>query len=198
MGYSEYQHAAHTGTLGALTRACEEGTCDAACVRACVRVSVHCEPLPSCRDASDFPVAFTLAPHSAPIEAAYLRCAQGTHRWQWCTLSHCCLARACCALSINASPSSASWHDRCRWAARQMLMRTASCGRCVLHDTWHDLHDALRRVQRARPAYAAFSSVSSAICARSSAMPAGSLSIVLSVSTAVPKGEIVPKWAVYG
>jgi hypothetical protein len=30
------------------------------------------------------------------------------------------------ALSLNASSSSASWHDRCRWAARQMLMRTAS------------------------------------------------------------------------
>ena len=71
-----------------------------------------------------------------------------------------------------------------------MLMRTA-CGRCVLHDTWHDLHDAL-------PAYAAFSSVSAAICARSSAMPAGSFSIVLGVSTAVPKGEIAPKWEVYG
>ena len=79
-----------------------------------------------------------------------------------------------------------------------MLMRTAFCGRCVLHDTWHDVHDALRRVQLARPAYAAFSAVSAAICARSSAMPAGSLSNVLSVSTGVPKGEIVPKWEVYG
>ena len=71
-----------------------------------------------------------------------------------------------------------------------MLMRTASCGRCVLHDTWHDLHDALRRVQLARPAYSAFSSETAAICAQSSAMPAGLLSSMLGVSTAAPTGEI--------
>ena len=77
-------------------------------------------------------------------------------------------------------------------------MRTAAYDRCALHDTWHDVHDAVRRVQLARPAYAAFSAVSSASCARSSAVPAGSLSNVLGVSTAAPKGEIVPKWEVDG
>ena len=75
-----------------------------------------------------------------------------------------------------------------------MLMRTAAYDRCALHDTWHDVHDAVRRVQRARPAYAAFSAVSAAMRARSSAMPAGSLSNVLGDSTAAPTGEIVPKW----
>ena len=115
-----------------------------------------------------------------------------------CLPSHCCVARACCALS--ASPSSASWHDCCRWAARQMLMRTASYDRCALHDTWHDEHNAVRRVPRARPAYAAFSAVSSAICARSSAMPAGSLSSVLGISTAPPtvrsclSGKSMAEW----
>ncbi len=105
-----------------------------------------------------------------------------------CLSPHCCVARARARCALSASPSSASWHDRCRWAARQMLMRTASCGRCALHGTCY----AARRVQLARPAYAAFSAVSSAICARSSAMPAGALSNVLGDLTAAPKGEIVP------
>ena len=103
-----------------------------------------------------------------------------------CLPPHCCVAHACCALS--ASPSNASWHDRCPWAARQMLMRTAAYDRCASHGTWHDVHDAVWRAQLARPAYAAFSAVSSAVCARSSAVPAGS------VSTAAPTGEIVRKW----
>lgn len=109
---------------------------------------------------------------------------------------------ACCALS--ATPSSASWHDRCRWAARQTLMRTASWHvRLARHaeingTLYGTCRHAVRRVQLARPAYAAFSSVSSAICARSSVMPAGSLSDVLGVSTAAPTGEIVPQWEVYG
>jgi hypothetical protein len=62
----------------------------------------------------------------------------------------------------------------------------------------HDMHDAVRRVQHARPAYAVFSTVSIAISARSSAVPAGSLSSVLGVSTAAPTGEIVPKCEVDG
>jgi hypothetical protein len=44
-----------------------------------------------------------------------------------CLSPHCCVAHARGAHS--AIPSSACCHDRCRWAARQMLMRTASCGR---------------------------------------------------------------------
>ena len=64
----------------------------------------------------------------------------------------------------------------------------------ALHGTWHDVHDAVRHVRLARPAYAALSAVSAAVCARSSAMPAGSLSDVLGDSTAAPTGEIVPKW----
>jgi hypothetical protein len=76
-------------------------------------------------------------------------------------------------------------HGKC-WCA---LCR----GRYVLHGTCH----AARRVQLARPAYASFSSVSAAVCARSSAMPAGSLSNVLGVSTATPKAEMVPKWEVW-
>jgi hypothetical protein len=80
-------------------------------------------------------------------------------------------------------------------------MRTASCGRCVAQvrgmlqmcsTLYGTCHHAVRHVQLARPAYAAFSNVSSAVCARSSAMPAGSLSSVLGDSTAAPKGEIVP------
>jgi hypothetical protein len=106
----------------------------------------------------------------------------------------------CCALS--ASPSRASWHDSCRWAARQMLMRTASWHvRLARHaemcsTMYGTRHHAVRHVQHTRPAYAAFSAVSSANCARSSAMPVG-LSSVLGDSTAAPKGEIVPKWEVY-
>jgi hypothetical protein len=77
---------------------------------------------------------------------------------------------------------------KCRCALRPQ------CGRCALQDTWHaaDVHDAVQHMQLARPAYAAFSSVSAAVCARSSAMPAGSLSNVLGDSTAAPTGEIVP------
>jgi hypothetical protein len=103
----------------------------------------------------------------------------------------------CCALS--ASPSRASWHDSCRWAARQMLMRTASWHVCLARHAemcitmYGTRHHAVQRVQHTRPAYAAFSAVSSEICARSSAMPAGSLSSVLGDSTATPTGEIVPK-----
>jgi hypothetical protein len=75
-----------------------------------------------------------------------------------------------------------------------MLMRSMAHDRCVLQDTWHDVQNVVRRVQNARPAYAAFSAVSSAIWARSSAVPAGSFSDVLGDSTAAPTGEIVPKW----
>jgi hypothetical protein len=98
--------------------------------------------------------------------------------------------------ALSASPSRASWHDSCRRAARQMLMRTASWHvRLARHaemcsTLYSTCHHAVRRVQRARPAYAAFS----AICSQSSAMPAGSLSDVLGVSTAAPTGEMVPKW----
>jgi hypothetical protein len=57
-----------------------------------VRVSVHCEPLPSRCDASLPPqcaalgfesaaaARFEYCAVSAPREAAYLRCARGTHR----------------------------------------------------------------------------------------------------------------------
>jgi hypothetical protein len=180
-------HPAHSRS--ALTRACEEGAC--ACTCAHVDMSVHCEPLPSRSDASlarhcaalGFESAakkFEYCADSAPSAAAYLRCARGTHRSM---LSSTSLLRGTCTLR---------WHDRSRWAARQMLMRSAAYDRCVLQDTWHDVHDA---VQRARPAYGAFSTVSSAIRARSSAMPAGSLSNVFGDSTAAPKGEIVPKWS---
>jgi hypothetical protein len=66
---------------------------------------------------------------------------------------------------------------------------------CItLYGTCH----AARRAQLAQPAYAAFSAVSSAVCARSSAVPAGSLSNVLGDSTAAPTGEIGPKWEAYG
>jgi hypothetical protein len=78
----------------------------------------------------------------------------------------------------------ASWHVR---LARHAEMCSTLYGTC---------HHAVRRVQHTRPAYAAFSAVSSANCARSSAMPAG-LSSVLGDSTAVP-GEIAPQWEVYG
>ena len=118
-------HAAHSHVRARKARA-----------RAHVRMSVHCEPLPSRSDASlaphcaalgfEFAAArFECCADSAPSEAAHLRCARGTDRWHGvCRLpSNCCVARACCALS--ARPSSASWHDRCRWAARQMLMRSA-------------------------------------------------------------------------
>jgi hypothetical protein len=81
-----------------------------------------------------------------------------------------------------------------------MLMRTVSCGSCVLHGTLHvaDVDDAVGHVQLAQPAYGSISNLSSAICARSSALPAGSLIDVLGVSTAAPTGEIVPKWEAYG
>jgi hypothetical protein len=80
----------------------------------------------------------------------------------------------------------ASWHVR---IARHAEMCSTLYGTC---------RHAVRRVQLAWPAYATFSAVSSANCARSSVMPAGSLSDVLGVSTAAPKGEIVPKWEVFG
>ncbi len=111
---------------------------------------------------------------------------------------NCRVARACCALS--ASPSRASWHDSCRWAARQMLMRTALWHvRLARHaemcsTLYGTCHHAVRRVQRARQAHAAFSAVSCAVCARSSAMPAVSLIDVLGDSTAAPTGGIVLKW----
>ena len=75
-------------------------------------------------------------------------------------------------------------HGNCCCALRRVA------GARALHDTWHDVHDAVRRVQLARPAYSAFSSVTAAICAQSSAMPAGLLSSMLGVSTAAPTGEI--------
>jgi hypothetical protein len=76
----------------------------------------------------------------------------------------------------------ALWHVR---LARHAEMCSTLYGTC---------HHAVRRVQRARPAHAAFSAVSCAVCSRSSAVPGGSLSNVLGDSTAAPKGEIVPRW----
>jgi hypothetical protein len=90
------------------------------------------------------------------------------------------------AVVLNGKCRCALRRGTCTWHAEMCSTLYGTC------------HHAVRRVPLARPAYAAFSAVSSAICARSSAMPAGSLSNVLGVSTAVPKGEIVPKWEVYG
>jgi hypothetical protein len=73
-----------------------------------------------------------------------------------------------------------------------------TCGMLQMCRTLYGTCRAVRRVQLAKPAYAAFSNVRSAICARSSAVPAGSLTNVFGVSTAVPTGEIVPKWEVDG
>jgi hypothetical protein len=67
-----------------------------------------------------------------------------------------------------------------------------TCGMLKMCRTLYGTCRAVRRVQLARPAYAAFPNVSSAICARSSAMPAGSLRNVLGVSATAPMGEIVP------
>ena len=69
-----------------------------------------------------------------------------------------------------------------------------------MHATWHaaDDPDVVRHVpccttHTAWAAYAAFSNVSSAIFARSSANPFGSASHALGVSIAAPTNEIEPK-----
>ena len=85
-------------------------------------------------------------------------------------------------------------HGKCSCAASYDRWRSLTRGILQMCTTLYGACHVERRVQLARPAYAAFSNVSSAVCARSSATPAGSLSNVLGVSTAAPKGEIVPKW----
>jgi hypothetical protein len=66
-----------------------------------VRVSVHCEPLPSCSDAlaaSGFEFAaarFEYCTVSAPSEPPYLRCARGTDRCMWPSIT---LLRGTCML----------------------------------------------------------------------------------------------------
>ncbi len=206
MGHSECPHGAHPGTSSALKqrphtcvrgRRVHEHMCASVCTASRYhpaathhlrRIEQRASNVPP-RGLNTAPTVRRAKPHTCVAHEVLT----GVRYLP----AHCCVARAICALS--ASPSSASsWHGSCRRAARQMLMRTAAYDKCVLHDTWHmciRLHGtchAARRTQLARPAYAAFSTVSSAICARSSAMPAGSLSNVLCVSTASPTGEIVP------
>ena len=86
MGYSECPHGAHAGT------SIQTHTCEEVLVRA---LRVHCEPLPSRRDAPDVTVAFTLAPKFA----AYLRCARQVHGV--CVVFH--LIAACNLRSLRQS-----------------------------------------------------------------------------------------------
>jgi hypothetical protein len=98
-------HPAHSRS--ALTRACEEG----ARAHACVRKSVHWEPLPkpSRSDASTAPqkaalgfevaaARFECCADKAPREAAHLRCARGTDR---CMLSSMSWLRGTCDVALS-------------------------------------------------------------------------------------------------
>jgi hypothetical protein len=206
MGYrgvcpNEPHAGAHAGASSALTRARKGGACE--------RRYRLAAPHPTSRSRSHLRRterrASNLPPRGLNTAPSVRRAKPRT----WvvyevltavcCLPSHGCVARACCALS--ASPRSASWHDSCRaiWQiakadAHCVVARACTWPAEMCSTLYGTCHHAVRRVQLARPAYAAFSTVSSATCARSSAMPAGSLSSVLGVSTAAPKGEIVPKW----
>ena len=120
----------HAGTSSALTRACEKGACMRVCTASRYRLATMHHLRRTERRASNSPprgwntppTVRRAKPHTCVVHEVHVCCLP----------PHCCVARARGALST--SPSSASCHDRCRWAARQLLMRTASRGRCV---AWH-------------------------------------------------------------
>jgi hypothetical protein len=120
-------------------------------MRACVGVCVHCQQLPSGSDASEVAAAvafraasaklsaagfefsierFEFCAISAPIEAAYLRCARQDSSG----------AEVCC-LTGQVACSTFGIYGKCRCTLRRMT----SVG---LHDMWYtaDVHDAVRHV----------------------------------------------------
>ena len=132
-GYSECPHRAHAGTSSALkqrthTRVRGRRVRMHACASVCTASRYHlaathhlrrteqrASNLPP-RGLNTAPTVRRAKPHTCVVHEVLTGVC--------CLQPHGCVARACCALS--ASPSRASWHDSCRWAARQMLMRTAS------------------------------------------------------------------------
>ncbi len=113
---------------------------------------------------------------SAPIEAAYLRCAHQDSS----------AAEVCC-LTGQVACSTFGIHRKCSGCMTRGTLQMST----TLSGTCH----AARRTQLAWAAYAAFSNVSSTIGARSSAAkPPGSASHSLGVSIAAQTSEIVPKW----